>query len=388
MTKPENTPPSERKHARPEDTGAGMTVPAECAHPIVVVYAADDAYLPYLLVSVSSLLTHVTPGTPCHIAVMEQHVSSFRKERLAEVVAAHPGASLQWLPVAPLDEKLDRLFEQRGRQGKVTAWSRTTYYRLFLASLLPECSRALYLDVDTLVCNDPSSLFQLDLRGNSVAAVTDVCLCFQKSCSEVRHTLADCGHLMDRYFNAGAMLFDLDRMRPAEDFEARLSSAFCSLEHLVYPDQDILNFLFARDHLELPPRWNFITPQMIGDDFPENILAARDELLRSGSLGIVHYAGAKPWRDPVRVPLAHMWWTAAREGELDADIAFHESFLIRKALEEKKEAGRANSLRIQRILLAARCAFASSSKREHLLGKLARVEAKLRRARSCRKNRL
>ena len=96
--------------------------------PITVAFASDDGYAPYLLVAVSSLLQHLPQKRSCSIVVMDSGISSYYKERLHEVVSHnHTQATLQFLSVALLDEKLNEFFARRGKKGRVTNGSFTSF---------------------------------------------------------------------------------------------------------------------------------------------------------------------------------------------------------------------------------------------------------------------
>lgn len=343
--------------------------------PITLVFASDDGYAPYLTVAYSSALCHLALGRVCRTVILDGGISPFWRERLEEIAAAREHSALEVLPVEHLHPRLDALFARRGRKGKVTAWSYTTYYRLFLPDLLPACHRCLYLDVDMLVCDDLCRLIDADMQGKSVGVVPDVCLGHAADCVEVRDILCAAGHDMERYFNAGMMLIDLDAWR-TRSFIQRMEDAFCSLEHLIYPDQDILNALFRQDSLLLPTRWNFLTPQ-VQAQLDTEAAPERDRMMQEHDWGIIHYAGLKPWRDPVRAPLGSLWWRHARQHGLAADIAAHETRLIRAWLHRRQESSRIGPLRLQLAFCALCCLISTSARKPHWEGKRQRLRAKL-----------
>lgn len=355
--------------------------------PVTVAFATDDGYAPYLLVAVASVLRRLQPGRRCDIVVLDQKIASFWRERLQDVVSSREGATLHLLEVSHLDGKLKSIFTRRGNRGKVTKWTYAAYYRLFLASLLPHCCRLVYLDVDTLACDDLVLLHDMDMKGRSVACATDVCLCFDPVLRESRRTLDVCGHDMKRYFNSGVLVIDLERWR-ATNFEERAAEQLCSLPHLVYPDQDILNILFRDDRVDLDMRWNFLTPQMSAGLDDECAVKRRDEIAASCDFGIIHFAGLKPWRRPEAAPFASLWWACARAAGVDGDIVRHESALLRSYLEAKEKGARLNSLRVQAVILRLQLVCAFGRRKEHLRGKLQRVRQKLQMARAARSRRL
>lgn len=344
--------------------------------PVTVVYATDDGYVPYLLVAIASALRCREPGRPYRIAVLNKNISAFWKERLAEVVGAYEHVTLQLLEVDHLDARLAAIFARRGKKGKVTQWSYAAYYRLFLASLMPECRRLVYVDVDTLVCDDLARIHDMDMKGRSVACVTDVCLCEDTALAGARQTLMLGGFDMNRYFNSGVLVIDLDQWRATPGFEEKMADCLCSLPNLIFPDQDVLNALFLNDRAEMELRWNFGTPLMTAEGLSEVTASRRDAIVAARDFGIIHYAGVKPWRSPETVPLASYWWACAREAGVDGDVIRHESALLRAYLKAKQEAARLGSLRVQAAVLRLKILLAGPRRKKRLSGKLARVLAK------------
>ncbi len=356
---------------------------------LTVAFASDDGYAPYLLVAISSLLHHTPKERSCLIVVMDSGISAYYKDRLQEVVQLnHPNTELRFLPVAELDAQLDAFFARRGRKGRVTAWSYTTYYRLFLSSLLPDCSRLLYLDVDILICDDLGKIFDIDMQGKSVGTVQDVCLCCDEETEVERRNLTRCGHDMTRYFNAGIMLINLDKWRQTPNFIDRVEEVFCALPNLVYPDQDILNYMFRDDMISFEKRWNFLTPQMETAKLTPEAAAYRDSTVATAAFGIIHYAGVKPWKDSIACPLASYWWREARRAGVEGDIIRRETQLVRKYLMAQKEAARLGSLKMQRLVLKLKLLLSGGDKKLKLQGRMRRMDTKIKAAQAAKRVRL
>jgi lipopolysaccharide biosynthesis glycosyltransferase len=175
------------------------------------------------------------------------------------------------------------------------AWGRipaTMWYRILLPDLLPDVTRILYLDVDVIVVDPISDLWQLDLDGFYLAAVTNV---------PERHMLGHARDLglpgADRYFNSGVLLMNLDLMR-RDDCAAALSEcALGRLDDLLWPDQDALNLVLGDRRLDLHPRWNMMN-SIRAFPWSEELLdpvAVREAIENPA---IVHFEGPrenKPW---------------------------------------------------------------------------------------------
>jgi len=114
--------------------------------------------------------------------------------------------------------------------------------------------RVLYLDSDTIAIADLGPLFDLDFKGNLIAAVDD----FMK---EIPHNIKRCESLglkFGQYFNSGILLFNWQAVL-ADGLFAKTRTVIASRK-LRIPDQDALNQVVANRWLRLPVGWNFGSP--------------------------------------------------------------------------------------------------------------------------------
>ena len=134
---------------------------------------------------------------------------------------------------------------------------KATWYRVFLPELRPKLDRILYLDSDLVVLDSLAPLWDLDLTGHWVAAVTNV---FQDDHLDRPAALGLTGP--ERYFNAGVLLMNLAEMREDGCTEALMSYAVEQAERLSWRDQDALNVVLGSRRLDLHPRWNCMNSVM------------------------------------------------------------------------------------------------------------------------------
>lgn len=175
------------------------------------------------------------------------------------------------------------------------AWGRipqTMWYRIFLPRLLPDLDRVLYLDVDVVVVDSLAELFQIDLAGFYVGAVTNV---------PQRRALGHAEELglpgPEHYFNSGVLLMNLALMRRDGCTETLLECAREQAPELLWPDQDALNMVLAGHRLPLHPRWNMMNS--IRNFSWSRELLDRAEVERAiADPAIIHFEGPgdnKPW---------------------------------------------------------------------------------------------
>lgn len=160
-------------------------------------------------------------------------------------------------------------------------FSKDMYYRLFLAWILKDCDRAIYLDSDMLVRKKLIELYEMDLGQYYLAAVLD----FDKQVEkESRKRLKLKGH----YFNSGMQVIDLKKIREKytlDEFCKKISSV-AAINNLYFPDQDILNVIFDEKIKEVDGRYNY------GATIHQN----KFRIIERKNVVIVHFITTnKPW---------------------------------------------------------------------------------------------
>ena len=166
--------------------------------------------------------------------------------------------------------------------------SRATYFRLLIPGFLQSVTdRILYLDSDLLVLQDLLPLWQTDLGDFPVAAVP-----------ELAFINPDNDYLI---FNAGVLLLNVNFWIENDLTHKALHYAQQNADKIVYWDQDVLNYIFQKNWLPLPEKWNllsahFATATPITD------------------LGIIHYTGSlKPWHYHCTHPLKNKYFMYLRK---------------------------------------------------------------------------
>lgn len=175
-----------------------------------------------------------------------------------------------------------------------------TYYRFFIASLLPkDIDKVLYLDCDVIVLQDISELFSLDLDGYGVAAVKDV------TPENDLHRQILGFELDGKAFCAGVMMINLEYWREHNCQRTMLDYANKMGKKLIMEDQDVLNHEFRGCWFELPYKYGR-TPMSIAPlDKSQKYADIKEYVFHPA---IIHYAAfVKPWLD-IRIPDDKFYW--------------------------------------------------------------------------------
>ena len=153
----------------------------------------------------------------------------------------------------------------------------SSYYRIFLADILPDVDRIIYLDADTLLTGDLTELWRTDLEGNFLAACLDERAYMKKVFSVLNPRRRE-------YFNSGVLVFDLCLFRKYKTINDFLDFLIDTADLYELGDQDALNLYFLDAVKLLDSSWNYGVPSY-------------KEYGQINNINLLHFYGkAKPLR--------------------------------------------------------------------------------------------
>lgn len=163
--------------------------------------------------------------------------------------------------------------------------------RVCYTYLFPDLKRILQLDVDTIVTNDISPIWDIEMGGSLFAAVPE--------------NLSSYKPYGDEYYNIGVALFNLQGIK-AHGMDEKLVE-FLNNKTVKYIDQDAWNWFEASRATRLDVKYN-----------ESRVTGYTD------NPAIVHYAGFKNWQKNQKVPrreyirqYKNMSWEEALERHAD-----------------------------------------------------------------------
>lgn len=242
---------------------------------MIIVYAGTRNLYRKMLPSIRSLLHHNDVERIIILAEDDAFPEDVRLPAVCEVRNVKPLRDRYFRPDGP------------NMRSKFT-WM--AMMRALYPDLFPELDRVIQLDVDTIICDDLTPVWDADLRGRWFAAVPE--------------HLGTHRPYGQKYYNIGVAVFNLDKMRSdraVSRMVVRLNEIRCP-----YVDQDALNMYATAFGADLPVRYNetFVTGYT---DHP----------------AIVHFAGVSDWwcrEDMLRREYLERWKEPGDDGPEFAEV--------------------------------------------------------------------
>ena len=138
-----------------------------------------------------------------------------------------------------------------------------TMYRLFIPQILPQdIDKVIYLDSDIIVNLDIKELWQIELEGKALAAAPEAVIdrLGMPINASKKYLILNGFVEYNDYFNAGVLIMNVSFLRAEK--EILLNGIKFISEHPQCDclDQDALNYLFSKDYVKLPAKFDvFVT---------------------------------------------------------------------------------------------------------------------------------
>ena len=250
---------------------------------IHICTACDDNYVEPLAVCLTSVLANKNTDDIVYYYVLDGGIQERNKKRLLSLPGYRKDFYIYFIPVN--NSRVQSL--EKTVDGSHISLS--TYYRLFLGSLLPDyLDRVLYLDCDTVVRQSLRDLY----FGKMVTPFMGV-----KDVLEISNTQR---LELSKYINAGVLLIDLNFWRSTKVEEQLCRYAAENVQKLVYNDQDVLNVVLQDSLSYLDPLWNAQTASYPGSEDQNDI---------GKNAHIVHFVSdRKPWVKNNNNPFEAEWF--------------------------------------------------------------------------------
>ena len=265
---------------------------------ISIAYSTDNNYTYPTLVSITSLLENIKHHKTFYdIYVMRpNNFSEKNKLILKSIQERYPNHC----KISFIDMN-EMFIEQKNLPL-------AKYYRLALHDKLPNIDKIIYLDGDTIIFEDLSELFNLDMKGFFILGFLD----------NFFWALEIYGIKNAIVLNSGVLLMDLKSLRvfnatdKFKKFMAKYNNS------VVQEDQTIINVVLQNHISTLPPKygiWGFENKRLAFEhnkvQRPQLKYHYKEYKEAFEHPAIVHFTGSKPYKNK-NSPYYSIWWNYAK----------------------------------------------------------------------------
>ena len=212
---------------------------------IPIFFACDDNFVKFTIVSLHSLLQNASRDFNYRVYVLHTNISEATQQQV--LALQEPGVTISFENVTPYLDSIASKLPIRDY------YSKTTYFRLFIAEMFPHYNKAIYIDSDTVVQGDISRMYLTEIGDNYVGA------CHEQAMVQVDEYgtyVEKCvGVEREFFFNAGILLINCDQFRRHKILD-RFMQLLREYNFVVTQDEDYLNLLCKDRVYWLDQRWN------------------------------------------------------------------------------------------------------------------------------------
>lgn len=294
-----------------------VITPAFTENSINVCLSADENFAIALGVTLSSLIGCSSVDKNYDLIIMTSDISERHRREISALSEERENISIRFVNMKPLVSAVT--------SSALDYRSAETNFRFFLSEpLFAEYKRMIWLDCDTVVVSDIAELFDTSLDGFSIGATRDYSVEYQlrsrggytrgsKTYSRKTMLTEFLGLKgTDKFFNAGVILFDLERFREKASLKTLME--LVNSREAALNDEEVLNILFEDDTKLIDNRFNclIIYEPMLREGGYSDIATEKMKSALAAPC-VVHYVGkGKPWLSP-SCTLKSCFWEAARK---------------------------------------------------------------------------
>jgi len=256
---------------------------------ISICMATDDNYAQHAGVTIASILKNAAQDDKIRIFILHRGLKQENIQKLQQL------QSIKQFELVFKKIDLQKVKELKLNHSDL---SLETWFRLFIPDLCTECTKKiLYMDVDMVVLKSLKELWNTDVTDYYAAVVDDFTEIDGGKYTYKREDLKLSPPY--RYFNAGLILFNLEKCAKNQVFEKALAFGLENSHRLKFEDQDTMNIIMEGNLRYIHPKFNvqnsnpriLFNPKrysVLNFSYKECIEAFKDPV-------IIHFVSKKPW---------------------------------------------------------------------------------------------
>lgn len=239
---------------------------------IPIFLSSDNNYAPFIATTIASICDHT--NSFCEFYVLDGGILKENREKIEKLKDKFDNFSIEYLSI-----EIDKHFKNLKNTKYI---SKSMYSRFLIPELKPEIDKAIYSDVDVIVLDDISKMYNEDLEGYALGAVWQELYDKTQNMENLKKRL-DLSPTHKVFFS-GNLLIDCKKWRE-KNIISDLIKGYEFLDNLTEtPDQDILNKYFENNYKVLSEKYCFVNQ-------------AYDYYKKPNNVVIRHYNGQiKPWQ--------------------------------------------------------------------------------------------
>ena len=354
---------------------------------IPIAFASSDYFVPYLAVTIQSIIEHNNSLYNYDLVVFNKDISKNNRILLNKMLDNYDNFHIRFVNVSNIFSHLSLY-----TPGHVSI---ETYFRLIIPLYMQSYDKILFLDSDLCILEDVANLYNIDIGDNAVAATEE---CLMSALVGIHgQWVVDYMHdklglkNIDKYFQAGVMIMNIKKFIK-NSYSYTLLKMVNEFDYNIV-DQDAMNELLNGEIYWLPNEWNYppLQKHMKEVDYLGNMSDyIRTKYLAVKNPKILHFADReKPWFYPDE-DYAAVWWDIAKKTpyyELIIKNMFEQSLKNTISLIEQNNLAtqmnisavrnyHKNCLQYWRVKLLSKLTFGNTKK--HYIEKRARLKDMIR----------
>ena len=252
---------------------------------IPIFFAVDDAYIPFLAVTIQSLSENIDSKNEYIIRILYTNINQENQNEIKKY--ENDNIKIEFVNVQNNLEKLERNLLIRDY------YSNATYYRVLIPNLYPEYDKVLYLDADIVILDDIAKLYNKNISNYLIAGVSEHWFDRYRELQEYAEKVIGVSSYK-KYINAGIMLMNLKELRESK-FEEKFIHLLENVKYVFAQDQDYFNRICKGRIKYLNECWN-----------------ASGYIYDKSNPKIIHYTVYKPWQ-LIDMPNSEYFWKYAKK---------------------------------------------------------------------------
>ncbi len=283
---------------------------------IPIIFSANSNFKQFLGVVLESLISNRRKKRKLDIIILQTDFNDEEKAEFYKFFKSN-SISIRFFDMGPIHSKFQTIITQQDRVPV------DTYNKCFLAEILEDYKKIIYLDTDILFKADINELYETDLEGKSLAAtlnVANIVAAKQNKIIKNKNFGIYIKKILgfetpDKYFQAGVLVIDFQRIK----IKNLLTLALKEIQKIktpIFNDQCIFNSIFKDDYTELPLAWNVVWYIRHFDDFLKYLSPGviNDIINAQNNPKIIHYAGPDKPTNTIDWRYADDFWNNAIKG--------------------------------------------------------------------------